>query len=115
MREKFGAIGLPTVIVAGFGAALLGGCSSQKGRVVGPEYLARYEGGGSMSTLWYQGSDGRYHHFRHLHKTSTPYRVRRSDMPWPREFPMGSQELDQSNSLVVREFSEFLSSHAEDG
>jgi len=84
-----------------------------KGRVVTPEYLARYEGGGSLSTLWYRGSDTTFHHFSHLHKISTPYRVKRSEMPWPNEFALGSQELNKRNSLVRREISDFVHSKAE--
>ena len=91
----------------------LAGCSGPQGKVVSPEYLAGYEGGGSLSTLWYQGSDDRYHHFRHLNKQSTPYRIRRSDMPWPGEFPLGSESLEKANSLVRNEFSEFLESQGE--
>ena len=45
-----------------------------------------------MSTLWYLGSDSRYHHFSHLFKTTTRYRVKREDLEWPGEFPLGSEE-----------------------
>lgn len=86
----------------------LSGCSGLHGRIVTPEYLSRFEGGGSMSTLWYQGSSEQFHHFRHLFKTSTPYRIRKTDMPWPNEFELGSQELNKRNSLVRREFSDFM-------
>ena len=100
--------------LAALGLCCLAACSGSQGRVVSPEYLAGYEGGGSLSTLWYQGSDEHYHHFRHLNKQSTPYRIRRSDMPWPGEFPLGSESLDKTNSLVRNEFSEFLESQGTD-
>lgn len=107
------------VTFSGFTIALtammmcLPACSTPRGRIVTPNYLARYEGGGSLSTLWYQGSDNRFHHFRHLHKMSRPYRIRRGDMPWPNEFSVGSQELNKSNSLVRHEFSDFLKSQTD--
>jgi hypothetical protein len=62
-----------------------------KGEIVSPSHLARYSNGGSISTVWYCGSDRHYHHFRHLFKTSTRYRVRRTDMAWPKEFPCGKK------------------------
>ena len=40
-----------------------------------------------MSTLWYHGSDTKFHYFSHLCKASTRYRIRRSEVPWPDEFP----------------------------
>lgn len=57
-------------------------CTSPNGRVVTAERLSRFEGGGSLSTLWYYGSDGEYHYFRHLWKSSTPYRVKQGDFEW---------------------------------
>ncbi len=57
-------------------------CTSPNGRVVTAEGLSRFEGGGSLSTLWYYGSDGEYHHFRHLWKSSTPYRVKDTEFEW---------------------------------
>ena len=35
-----------------------------------------------MSTVWYYGSDGEYHYFRHLWKSSTPYRVKQAEFEW---------------------------------
>jgi hypothetical protein len=60
-------------------------CTSQNGRVVTTERLSRFEGGGSLSTLWYYGSDGEYHYFRHLWKSSTPYRVKQGEFEWQPE------------------------------
>lgn len=57
-------------------------CSSPGGRVVSVERLARFEGGGSLSTLWYYGSDKDYHYFTHLWKSSTPYRIRHDEFSW---------------------------------
>ena len=78
---------------------LLGACSGlvpdmpfSSGRVVAPEYLATYEGWGSISTLWYRGSDDKYHYFFHFVKTTTRYRVARDDLIWKSEFPLGSKD-----------------------
>ena len=76
---------------------ILGGCSGivslpGPGPIVSPSYLRRYAHGGSMSTLWYLGSDERYHYFSHSYKTSTRYRVRRTDFQWEPEFPLGSRK-----------------------
>ena len=60
--------------------------------VVTPAYLAQYSGGGSMSTLWYEGSDARYHYFNHFAKVRTGYRIKRADLVWKAEFPLHSRE-----------------------
>jgi hypothetical protein len=78
-------------------ALLLCGCSGftpsiTNGRVVSPSYLAQYCGGGSMSTLWYRGSDQKYHYFAHYVKVSTLYRVPRSELQLPDEFPYKSKD-----------------------
>ena len=57
-------------------------CTSPHGKVVSAKYLSQYEGGGSLSTLWYYGADEKYHYFRHLHKTSTPFRIRKDGFKW---------------------------------
>ena len=56
-----------------------------------PTELARLEGGGSLSTLWYQGSDSNYHYFVHLVKTSTRYRIPRNELHWEDELPAKSR------------------------
>ncbi len=45
-----------------------------------------------MSTLWYLGSDKKYHYFAHYVKVSTRYRVRREELHFPNEFPYKSQK-----------------------
>ncbi len=76
----------------------LSGCSgflpstSFRGRVVTPSYLAQFRGGGSLSTLWYLGSDKKYHYFAHYVKVSTSYRVRREELRIPDEFRYKSKE-----------------------
>jgi hypothetical protein len=79
-------------------ALLLSGCSGLMpdvpfagGKIVSPEYLSRYEGGGSMSTIWYYGSDDKYHYFSHLVKASTKYRVLKEDLDWEIDFPYKSE------------------------
>jgi hypothetical protein len=78
-------------------ALLFSGCSGfvpsiSKGRIVSPHYLAQYRGAGSLSTLWYRGSDENYHYFAHYVKVSTLYRVRRQALRVPDEFPYKSRE-----------------------
>jgi hypothetical protein len=73
------------------------GCSGfrpsvSKGRIVSAHEVAQFRGGGSMSTLWYRGSDERYHYFAHYVKVSTFYRVRRSELQMPSEFPYKSRD-----------------------
>ena len=78
-------------------ALLLCGCSGltpsiTKGRVVSPAYVKKFCGGGSLNTLWYRGSDQEYHYFAHFAKASTHYRVPRSELQMPDEFPFKSKD-----------------------
>lgn len=87
---------LHRVLLAVAGAAL-SGCSGivtipGYAATVLPAFLQQYSHGGSMSTLWYEGSDARYHYFRHSFKVSSAYRIRRSDLHWLNEFPKGSRK-----------------------
>ena len=82
-----------------------------KGEVVTPEYLSRYEGGGSLSTLWYAGSDNEYHHFKHFVKTSTKYRISKNDLNWEAEFPLKSMPA----VLVDGELKRYVASQTEQG
>ena len=63
-------------------AVAMTSCASPGGKVVSVERLARFEGGGSLSTLWYYGSDQDYHYFSHLWKSSTRYRIRHDEFSW---------------------------------
>jgi hypothetical protein len=45
-----------------------------------------------MSTLWYRGSDKKYHYFAHYVKVSTLYKVRREELHVPDEFPYRSRD-----------------------
>ncbi len=69
--------------------------------IVTPKYLSQFEGGGSLSTLWYCGSDEGYHYFLHFVKTKTKYRISRRDLNWKDEFVKGTKEP----SLVEHELS----------
>ena len=86
------------LIIVAFVAILVSGCSGFRpslgsgGRVVSASYVAQFQGGGSMSTLWYHGSDDQYHYFSHYVMFSTKYRVRRSELKIPDEFPNRSKE-----------------------
>src|SRR4051794_21702777 len=62
------------------------------GPLVSPAYLASYRAGGSMSTLWYLGSDKRYHYFSHYVKTESRYRVPRDQLLVPGEFSYGKRK-----------------------
>jgi len=79
-------------------AILVSGCSGFRpslgsgGKVVPASYVAQFDGGGSMSTLWYYGSDDQYHYFSHYVMCSTKYRVRRSELKIPDEFPYKSRD-----------------------
>jgi len=91
-------------------AIILAGCSgilpslSPRGYVVEPEYLGGYTRGGSMSTLWYHGSDARYHYFSHLFKVTTNYRVERKKLHLDEknEFAYGSKEPVFASPMVAR-------------
>lgn len=77
------------------------------GKIVPPETLHQYAGIGSMSTLWYLGSDKKFHHFSHLVKVQTRYRVRRSDLDWTPEFALREQDpvhvdIELGAQLVAR-------------
>ena len=80
-------------------------CTNPNGRVVTAERLSRFEGGGSLSTLWYYGCDGEFHYFRHLWKSSTPYRVRQDEFEWR---PAIKFEGYGEGKLVLRELSEHV-------
>lgn len=76
--------------------AALGACSGVIAvpgyvQTVRPEYLRQYARGGSLSTLWYEGSDARFHYFSHSFKARSRYRIRRDALHWHHEFPRGSR------------------------
>jgi hypothetical protein len=82
-------------------ALAIAGCSEFSGflpslpglaPVVSPDYLAGYTHGGSMATLWYLGSDRKYHYFAYYVKTNTRFRVRRIELDWKPEFPLCRQD-----------------------
>lgn len=59
---------------------------------VSPGYIAQFRSGGSLRTLWYQGSDAKWHYFDHYAKVSTNYRVARKELNFPTEFPYQSRK-----------------------
>lgn len=77
---------------------MMGSCSGfspalqSKGMIVSPTYLSRFSRGGSLSTLWYMGSDNKYHYFCHRVKMITRYRIPRTELEWRDEFPFGSRQ-----------------------
>ncbi|WP_440224236.1 hypothetical protein ACQQ2N_03215 [Dokdonella sp. MW10] len=89
MKNVSMALGLGYLIIAtgcsGFMTSVRGGS------IVSPQHLAQYRGIGSISTLWYLGSDTGYHYFAHYVKVSTGYRVRRQDLAIPDEFAYRSR------------------------
>ncbi len=71
----------------------LSGCASGftviqpgKGKEIELSRLAQLQSG-SLSTVWYDGSDAEFHYFTHFVKTMTKYKVRRNELNWPDEFP----------------------------
>lgn len=90
--------------------SIVGCAMPQTPKTVSPEYLARFEGGGSLRTIWYHGSDEQFHYFSVLHKTSTPYRIKKTELKWDQEFPYGS---GHDSTLVTNELSTYLKKQAE--
>lgn len=97
-------------------AATLTGCSSfhpreysgifpafsPRGYIVEPSSLCQFTSGGSLSTLWYRGSDSRYHYFTHLFKARTHYRVKRSDLTLEEKDEF---ELDTKENVLLTHYS----------
>ena len=80
-------------------ATAFGGCYSGftvaqigDGRIIAYEELRKFDQG-SLSTVWYQGSDEEFHYFIHYIKTSTRYRVRKEEVEIQREFPKGTDSV----------------------
>lgn len=97
---------LPIIAFLGAGCSgLLPNPFDGGGKVVSVEYLSRYEGGGSLSALWYKGSDEQYHYFAHYVKVSTKYRIPREDLVWENEFKINSGE---KSILVNGQLSEYV-------
>jgi len=101
VKRKFLLSSVVFLLSLGLGIVLLGcGYSggfpslSPKGYIVKPSHLSQYTSGGSLSTLWYRGSDSNYHYFSHLVKVSTNYRVKRENLTLSNEdeFKIGSQK-----------------------
>ncbi len=104
------------VLFLGAVFSIVSGCSgflpsslSRGGQVVSPDYLAQFEGGGSLSTVWYLGSDDEYHYFVHYVKIATKYRINKKNLPWSNEHPLGQEYKPQ---LVEHEFSTFVRSRS---
>ena len=80
-------------------ATALSGCYSGftiaqmgDGKLIAYEELRKFDSG-SLSTVWYQGSDEEFHYFVHFIKTSTRYRVRKEEVEIVKEFPKGSDSI----------------------
>lgn len=91
MKSRVYLPGILICLLASACSGLIPGFSSE-GKIVSPSYLAQYRGGGSMSTLWYRGSDAEYHYFAHYMKVSSLYRVPREELQVPGEFPYKSRK-----------------------
>ena len=96
----------------------LSGCSGlvpdiplTRGKVVSPEYLAKYEGGGSLSTVWYLGSDNKYHYFVHLVKAKTKYRIKKESLNWGLDYPYRSKQ----SVRIENQLSQYVKSKTEQG
>ena len=101
---------IPIILVLNVGCSgLLPNPFEGGGKVVSVAYLAQYEGGGSLSTLWYRGSDDKYHYFVHYVKASTKYRILKSELDWENEFKLNSGE---KSVLVRKELSTYVKSNS---
>lgn len=94
-----------SLFTTAFSPFLMVGCSGviptlvPRGYIVKPSHLSQFTSGGSLSTLWYLGSDSRYHYFSHLCKVTTNYRVKRSDLVLNKEDEFEFKTKD--NELVA--------------
>lgn len=61
------------------------------GHIVEYEELRSLQSG-SLSTVWYRGSDEDFHYFQHYVKTSTKYRVKKEEVEIEEEFPRGTKK-----------------------
>lgn len=95
---------LPAAIILTVGCS--GGLPSLApgGYVVRPEVVITHTGNDSLSTVWYHGCDSRFHHFSHLVKVSTKYRVRRAELSLDPgdEFVVGSQKPVFADPMLRR-------------
>ena len=99
----------PLVLVLASGCSgLLPNPFEGGGKIVSVEYLSKYEGGGSLSTLWYRGSDNKYHYFTHYVKASTKYKVYGEDLKWDNEFRINS---GNKQTLVDGQLSKYVSNN----
>lgn len=122
-KRKFLISGIAFMLCLGFWGMLLGcGYSggfpslSPKGYIVKPSHLSQYTSGGSLSTLWYRGSDSNYHYFSHLVKVSTNYRVKRENLTLSNEdeFKIGSQKDKLVAHFRNPTLTEAINSHREE-
>ena len=108
-NDLFSAVKIMLIIALIFGVSACSGflpsSLSKGGKIVSPDYLAQYEGGGSLSSLWYRGSDDKYHYFVHYVKISTRYRILRDKLVWMDEFQIGN---NQKPILVNNELSSYV-------
>ena len=70
-----------------------------RGYIVEASHLSQFTSGGSLSTLWYLGTDSRYHYFSHLWKVTTHYRFKRSNLVLNKEDEFKFKTKD--NELVA--------------
>ena len=47
--------------------------------------------GGSLATIWYEGSDEKYHYLKHLFKMTKFYKIKKTTVSLGFEFPYKSQ------------------------
>jgi hypothetical protein len=81
-----------SILISGLLAGYSGIATIGHNKTVSPSYLAQFRGGGSISTLWYRGSDQKYHYFSHYIKVRTNYRIHREELKIDEEFPYKSKE-----------------------
>ena len=89
MNKKLYLLWIVVILNSGC-SGLLSNPFEGNGKTVSVEYLSQYEGRGSVSTLWYRGSDAKYHYFVHYVKASTRYRIPRAELDWQNEFKLNT-------------------------
>lgn len=69
---------IKTIILAVIAMSFVVCCGCDK--TLNKEEIKKYETSGSLYTLWYEGSDDKYHYFSHLCKVKQRFKVKRDEI-----------------------------------
>lgn len=77
--------------------------STGKGKLTTPEELASLQSG-SLSTVWYLGSDEAFHYFTHFIKIETRYKIPKEELNWPSEYSvaLGKSEFAGDELVLLK-------------